>query len=202
MCICVPLDVRKYVYVRSTCQAVRCAYTRIHTQLDLVAGHRVPSTCGTDCPAYKQPSPTRILCKLCIKPPNLHAVPLLHVGTVPEPGFEAVAWECRHCLPSPAKAIRAGMERHIELYLSLSLCLLPPGLRGGSAPRPIGPPKVFVGTFGGNSTLSSSSQAMRGRLDPPASWPPKFHGVFRGCESLLFSGAFFPGKHSTTLGHP
>ena len=28
-------------------------------------------------------------------------------------------------------------------------------------------------------------QGMGSRLDPPASRPPKFHGVFRGCERFV-----------------
>ena len=33
----------------------------------------------------------------------------------------------------------------------------------------------------------SSSPGHEGSVGPPASWPPKFHGVFRGCEKLLIS---------------
>ena len=41
-------------------------------------------------------------------------------------------------------------------------------------------------------------QGMGSRLDPPAFRPPKFHGVFRGCESLHVFRRFLyfsPGSH-------
>ena len=62
---------------------------------------------------------------------------------------------------------------------------------------PYGQPRGLLGSSR-QSLHALLPQGMRGLSNPPASRPPKFHGVFRGCEMHVWSMSGLPSLCSST----